>query len=109
VAVGERVGCTEPGERGGDCGRWALASPSSHGAKGGATAIHAASCMATSKRCIASALALDERPQESGAEMDDGEEVADRGARLGWWPVAGGGVHVPANRRTVESMAARSR
>ena len=36
---------------------------------------------------LAGALALDERPQDAGAEMDAGEEVADRGAGLGRRPV----------------------
>ena len=36
---------------------------------------------------LAGAFALDQRPQYAGAEMNAGQEIADRGARLGRRPV----------------------
>jgi len=48
---------------------------------------------------LAGALALDERSQDAGAEMDARKEVADGGARLGRRPVGlAGGVHDAAHR-----------
>ena len=59
---------------------------------------------------LAGALALDQRAQDAGAEMDAGQEIADRGARLGrrpvGWPVA---LVMPLIAWMVTSMAARSR
>ena len=59
---------------------------------------------------LAGTLALDQRAQDAGAEMDAREEVADGGAGLGrrpvGWPVA---LVMPLIAWMVTSMAARSR
>ena len=60
---------------------------------------------------LAGALALHERAQDAGAEMDAGQEVADRGAGLGRRPVGHGRWRsmMPLMAWMVTSMAARSR